>query len=537
MIEHTQAKILLVDDRPDKLLALAAVLEDMGTTIVTANSGRDALRLLLKDEYALILLDVSMPDIDGFETAALIRQRKQTEHTPIIFITSINTNETHVSRGYSLGAVDYIFSPIQADILRAKAGVFIDLFNKTHQVKRQEELLRQQAERKLTSLESRLERLLDKLSVGVCRLTMEGELIEANPAFLRLLGFDSIEEGRSVDLTFLRMKNVVGKNERSQPQEQDYEWKKKNGETVWFVVSQTVSSDAEGNFYIEGVLDDISARKNVELQLKALNENLEQKVIERTEALAQSQQIARRSERLASLGTLAAGIAHEINNPLNSILMATDFALRHIKEEKKLSETLHIISHEVRRCGKIVKGVLQFSRDEKRPKTAFDLNTIVQNAVELARTYVNSPLTINLDLSFEPLNAMLNPTEIEQIVVNLIQNAVEASINDTEVTIATLHNSNRAILRVTDNGVGIPEDMQMKIFDPFYSTKTEKGGTGLGLSVVHGIVGEHGGSIRIVSKPGEGACFEVEFPLIDDLEGVVSTHTKVQVPNSELKAH
>ena len=130
--------ILIVDDLPDKLLALQTVLESLGENVVTARSGREALRLLLKQDFAVILLDVNMPDMDGLETADLIRQRKRSEHTPILFVTAFD-DERRLARGYSLGAVDYILSPVSPDVLRTKVGVFVDLFRMTEQVKRQAE--------------------------------------------------------------------------------------------------------------------------------------------------------------------------------------------------------------------------------------------------------------------------------------------------------------------------------------------------------------------------------------------------------------
>src|SRR3954470_24224040 len=127
-----KAAILIVDDRPDKLLALEAVLEDLGQTIVRAYSGREALRQVLAREFAVILLDVNMPGMDGFETASLIRQRKSSEHTPIIFITSFG-DDMHIARGYEIGAVDYIQAPVIPSVLRTKVAVFVDLFAKTAQ--------------------------------------------------------------------------------------------------------------------------------------------------------------------------------------------------------------------------------------------------------------------------------------------------------------------------------------------------------------------------------------------------------------------
>jgi CheY-like chemotaxis protein len=131
--------ILVVDDRSDKLLAHTVLLEELGQNIVTATSGKEALRCMLKQDFAVILLDVNMPVMDGFETAAMIRQRDRSATTPIIFISAVNDTENHVSRGYSLGAVDYILTPVVPEILRAKINVFVDLYKKTEQVKRQAE--------------------------------------------------------------------------------------------------------------------------------------------------------------------------------------------------------------------------------------------------------------------------------------------------------------------------------------------------------------------------------------------------------------
>src|SRR5947208_1003155 len=136
--------ILLVDDRPDKLLALEAVLEDLGQNVVRAYSGREALRHVLMHEFAVILLDVNMPGMDGFETAEIIRQRKNSQHVPIIFITAFG-DEMLAARGYSLGAVDYILTPVVPEVLRSKVSVFVDLFKKSEQVKRQADTLRRRA--------------------------------------------------------------------------------------------------------------------------------------------------------------------------------------------------------------------------------------------------------------------------------------------------------------------------------------------------------------------------------------------------------
>src|SRR5438876_7324588 len=138
-----KVNILLVDDHIENLVALEALLSDLGQNLVRAQSGIDALRFLLNQEFAVIILDVDMPVIDGFETAALIREREKSRHTPIIFLTAINKTEQHAFKGYSLGAVDYLTKPVVPEILRSKVVAFVELHKKNEQVKRQAALLQQ----------------------------------------------------------------------------------------------------------------------------------------------------------------------------------------------------------------------------------------------------------------------------------------------------------------------------------------------------------------------------------------------------------
>jgi len=173
MQAEDKASILVVDDNHAKCLAVASVLEDLNLNIVTVESGRDALRSLLDHEYAVILLDVKMPTMDGFETAELIRSREQSEYTPIIFVTAYFSAETDMLRGYSLGAVDFIFTPIIPEILRAKVSVFVDLYHRIQEIKRHEQRLRDQqfsqeieerkrAEKSLQSAYAEIKQLKDR---------------------------------------------------------------------------------------------------------------------------------------------------------------------------------------------------------------------------------------------------------------------------------------------------------------------------------------------------------------------------------------
>src|SRR5262245_5507006 len=184
--------ILVVDDLPDKLMALETVLSELGENVVCARSGREALRHLLERDFAVILLDVNMPDMDGFETATLIRQRKRSAHTPIIFITAYQ-DELNLAQGYSLGAVDYILSPILPDVLRTKVAVFAELFRKTEQIKRQAEervaLAREQAARAAAEEATRRSQFLAEASRALVRsLDFQATLESAGRLVVPFLG-------------------------------------------------------------------------------------------------------------------------------------------------------------------------------------------------------------------------------------------------------------------------------------------------------------------------------------------------------------
>ena len=207
-----RVNILMVDDTPENLIALEAVLAVLEQNIIQARSGEEALRLLLKHDFAVILLDVNMPGINGFETASLIRQRKNSEHTPIIFVTAISTTETHMYKGYSLGAVDYIFTPVMPDVLRTKVGVFVELLKKTEEMKQQSEQLRlieeKEHRRMLGEATERLELQTKRnrfftLSIDMLAIAGFGGFFkQLNPTWQKVLGFSEEELYRThlVDL-------------------------------------------------------------------------------------------------------------------------------------------------------------------------------------------------------------------------------------------------------------------------------------------------------------------------------------------------
>ncbi|HET8796162.1 MAG TPA: response regulator, partial [Thermoanaerobaculia bacterium] len=179
-MKEDRVNILLVDDQRNNLLALESILSEMGENLVTAGSGTAALRHLLQRDFAVVLLDVQMPDLDGFETAQLIRQRERSRDTPIIFLTALSRSETHVFRGYELGAVDYIFKPFHPEILRSKVSVFVELFRSREAFKRQAF--------ELARLIRQNELILDAAAEGVFGVDLEGKTTFVNPAAKRMIG-------------------------------------------------------------------------------------------------------------------------------------------------------------------------------------------------------------------------------------------------------------------------------------------------------------------------------------------------------------
>src|SRR5579862_7441844 len=189
-----RASILLVDDHPSNVVALEAILAPLGHELVTAPSGEEALRHLLKRDFALILLDVQMAGLDGFQTASLIKQRPRSRHIPIIFITAVGRDAAHVFRGYSEGAVDYLVKPFDPDILRAKAQVFVDLYLKEEQIKLQERLLREHERADfLRASEERYRQLLDSLPQSIWAAGADGRVTFWNRAGLKYHGARVLE--------------------------------------------------------------------------------------------------------------------------------------------------------------------------------------------------------------------------------------------------------------------------------------------------------------------------------------------------------
>ncbi|MCH7869954.1 MAG: PAS domain-containing protein [Myxococcales bacterium] len=263
-----------------------------------------------------------------------------------------------------------------------------------------------------------------------------------------------------------------------------------------------------------GVARDITDRIRAQEELARYRDQLEEMVDQRSRELELSHEALRRAERLVSIGTLAAGIAHEINNPLGLILLRAENALQ-VEDSAGYAEALRGIVSDTRRCKHIVKNALKFSREEPGEKWRMGLNEVVQSSCDLTREFTQqNGVAIELDLSGEEIVISGNSTELEQVIVNLIHNAVQASTAGSVIRLRTSSVAGNARLEVYDHGRGMSPEEQSKAFDPFYTTRAARGGTGLGLSVSHGIVSEHGGSIDVESAPGEGTRVTIILPEI-----------------------
>ncbi|MFT5442163.1 MAG: PAS domain S-box-containing protein [Myxococcota bacterium] len=354
-----------------------------------------------------------------------------------------------------------------------------------------------------------------------------GELLDINESFVRILGYSQediagrnpIEIGvwpRSPQTTefFDRLDRYGAVNRLEVPM------CTRSGDLIWVEISSE-KLEFKGRECIISQAVDITDRKRNDEELAEHRRKLELRYEERGEQLKASLSKLRESERLATVGTLAAGIAHQINNPIGGIVAASEFALSggdggnsETIPRAELQEALTTSLKEARRCGRIVKSILTFSRDEPTPKLVEDLNPVVRRASELARPHVEElGGTLIVETSSEAIPALMSPIDIEQIVLNLVRNAAESMEGGAQVCVSTIHLGDRAEFAVTDNGRGIANENRSRVFDPFFTTRLSRGGSGLGLSIVHGMIGEHRWSIDIETAPQGGTCFRIGLPL------------------------
>lgn len=260
-------------------------------------------------------------------------------------------------------------------------------------------------------------------------------------------------------------------------------------------------------------------------ELQNWSQQLEYKVRKKSEALSEAQNELIHVERIASLGKLSSSVAHEINNPLSGILVYSKLVSKQLSsgefyhpKKDSILKNLKLIETETRRCGDIVKGLLDFSRKDQDDFEYANLHTILKETYSLmAHTIKMKGIGFHTDLKADQDEVFCSPNQIKQACVAILVNATEAVSDNGEITMRTTNpEEDQVMLEIIDNGVGIAEQELAHIFEPFYSTKRETSGIGLGLAIVHGIVENHKGRIRVDSKPGKGTTISIILPLSEN---------------------
>ena len=570
MSDSDKVSILVVDDLQDKRLALETVLAELGENIVTARSGEEALRLVLQQDFAVILLDVKMPGgMDGFETAAYIRGRKKSAHTPIIFITAF-ADEMHTVQGYSLGAVDYIFSPVVPEVLRSKVKVFVELARMTQQVRRQAEervaLAHEQGLRAAAEEATRRSAFLAEASTTLSSsldfaTTVRGLARVVVPFLADLAGVTVVgEPGRpwhselawvyppdetvhSLALTGAEaphdelrsaVDRVLSAGEPQKLEGMTIPYPGVNGappsaaEADYRLVSAvilplrargrtlgalTLAMSRSGRAYGPGELalaEDLAGRAAIALDNARLYQDIQDGDRRKDEFLAM--------------------LAHELRNPLAPIRNAVQ-VLRLIGiKEPPLLQARDMIDRQVTHMARLIDDLLDMSRLSRGKillrKERVDLVTLVRATVEDYRSILEATgLQLQERLPAGPLWAYGDPTRLAQVVGNVLHNANKFTDAGGRVTVelARVSGGREAVLAIRDTGIGMEPDVLARVFEAFSqadrSLDRSRGGLGLGLALVKGLVELHGGQVSVSSAgPGQGTELVIRLPLGDHAE-------------------
>lgn len=546
--------ILVVDDLPEKLLVYETVLEGPDLNIITARSGPEALREVLKHEFAVILLDVSMPGMDGFETAQLIRQRKRSSNTPIIFLTSF-TDEVRMAQGYASGAVDYIATPVVPEILRAKVQVFVELFR----MRRQSAVQAEERARR-TVAEEAAERL--------------AFLADAGKEMMRSLEFDPMLRTIAgvpvpflADLSTLCLLDEAGKATRMEcvwthalP---DGSMRKESASVCpypWLAEAfeRTIANDHVMELQdlpasipngtedpapwpeIHGgcaLVVPLIVRNKVHGALALVRQHATPGYPPIAVALAK--ELASRAAIMLENALLVHGIqeadhrkdeflgmlAHELRNPLAPLRNAVHILDLVEPKDGTMEQARDVIDRQVTHMTRLVDDLLDATRIARGKillrKEHCDITAIVrQTAADYRSIFDASGLNFKVQVPTGPLHINGDPTRLAQAVGNLLHNAHKFTDPGGSVTLRlqVTGPGRMAEITVEDTGVGIEPAMLPYVFDVFRQAEQgldrSRGGLGLGLTLVKGLVEMHGGSVDVQrSRPGQGTVFKVCLPL------------------------
>jgi PAS domain S-box-containing protein len=551
-------EILLVDDRPENLLALEAILEPLEQTLIKAHSGDEALRKLLLHDFAVILLDVQMPGINGFETARLIKSRERTKYIPIIFLTAISKDEQYVFEGYSVGAVDYMAKPFQPDILRSKVNVYVDLYLKQKQLSEQQVLLRESEVRELelkhkleiTESEARFSDIVASMMDAIIVFDTDGRISLFNAAAERMFGLPADTSiGRDVrelmpeplqqeSLDRVCEVSTAQNRAESTPSQHLVSLTGRRASGEEFPIEATASClDVGGRRTYTLIVRDISERKRAEEALQAQAESLERAM---TDLKGLNDELADRQAELeramAARSRFYASMSHELRTPINAVLGYSTLLLENIygplneKQAEGITRTHKAAKHLL----ELVNDVLDLSKIEAGK---IDLRlqpvyfpTLIEDLFVTVRPLADqygSELT--LDHDGEPVKVISDPRRLRQILLNLLSNAIKFG-NGKPIHVGSRPRDDGGIvIDVTDQGEGIAPPDQEKIFDEFVQLgKTQlTEGTGLGLPISRRLAEMLQGELEVVSEVGKGSTFRLNLPASSDGPAVrVSKHAE-----------
>jgi PAS domain S-box-containing protein len=539
--DKEQVDILLVDDRRENLLALEAILESLGQRLVRAQSGEDALRCLLEREFAVILLDVQMPGMNGFETAKMIKSRERTKFVPIIFLTAISKDEEFVYKGYEVGAVDYIFKPFQPEILRSKVNVFVELYlqrrrladqeQRLHEVERQELELRHM--RELLQSEARFRDIVGSAMDAIVAFDSDSKITLLNGAAERMFGATAATSiGKQITDFFPEQTAIetvtsmcgTAEQQGKLPEQAPHAFmaRRTNGETFPLEASVSCLDSADGRTYTL-IARDVSERVRHETALQRQAQSLAESAEELTKL---NEELHRRQldlERaMTARSRFYASMSHELRTPINAVLGYSTLLLERIYgplNDKQVEG--------IERTQKAARHLLELVND------VLDLSKIEAGKIDLRLQPVEFPALIEeLFVTVRPLadahgstlsieshgtdvmKVVSDPRRVRQILLNLLSNAIKFGNGHPITVVCDRTDDGGVSIEVSDQGDGISREDQEKIFHEFVQLgKTQlQDGTGLGLPISRRLAELLRGSLTVRSTVGEGSTFRLQLP-------------------------
>ena len=518
-----RARVLLVDDDERNLLAVATVLEDLGD-VVLARSGEEALRHLLKGEFAVILLDVYMPGMDGYETAQIIRSRDQTKGIPIVFLSAVNKEAEHLLRGYSMGAVDYVFKPVDPIILRSKVSVFVELFEKSKEVERkarhEQALLdsnlranaeRLRAEQELRRSEQRQAAIIQSLPMILylepyaVRRSLPN-YVSGDVEFMTGFSYEHLYANPQMWLERLhaddRDKVVAAMEARSRSGKLsvEYRWQCADGSYKHFLDQAVLLKDADGKpIEFAGTITDVSDQRSLESQLI-------------------------QAQKMDAIGKLTGGIAHDFNNLLAAVIGGLSLLEKRVELADEQQRVLGMTKRAAEQGSELVRRLLAFARRQRLEPQPVELAALQGAVVDLLTHTLGGLVNLEWRVADDVWTVFADQAQLELALVNLIINARDAMPDGGTVTISAenrdvspgsrteLQPGNYVRLGVEDTGTGISSEHMQKVMEPFFTTKEVGKGSGLGLSMVYGFAQQSNGAFRLDSELGRGTRAELWLP-------------------------